>query len=91
MKEIPGLKCNTPEGAFYVFPDVSCYYGKTDGTTTIHNDMDLCLYLLAKGYVATVPGGAFGEPKCIRISFANSDDKLEKAMRKIKEVLANLK
>ena len=91
MKEIPGLKCNIPEGAFYVFPDVSYYFGKSDGQTTIKNDMDLCLYLLDKGYVATVPGGAFGEPKCIRISFANSDEMLEKAMKKIKEVLANLK
>jgi aspartate aminotransferase len=91
MKEIPGWKCNVPEGAFYVFPDVSYYYGKSDGKTTIKDDMDLCLYLLDKAYVATVPGGAFGEPKCIRISFANSDEKLEKAMKKIKEVLSNLK
>jgi aspartate aminotransferase len=91
MKDIPGLKCNVPEGAFYVFPDVSYYYGKSDGTTTIKNDMDFCLYLLDKGHVATVPGGAFGEPKCIRISYANADEKLEKAMRKMKEVLSNLK
>jgi aspartate aminotransferase len=91
IKDIPGFKCNVPEGAFYVFPDVSYYFGKSDGTTTIKDDMDLCLYLLDKGFVATVPGGAFGEPKCIRISYANSDEKLEKAMRKIKEVLANLK
>jgi aspartate aminotransferase len=91
MKDIPGLKCNIPEGAFYVFPDVSYYFGKSDGTTTIKDDMDFCLYLLDKGHVATVPGGAFGEPKCIRISYANSDEKLEKAMKKIKEVVANLK
>lgn len=91
MKEIPGLKCNVPEGAFYVFPDVSYYFGKSDGTTTIKNDMDFCLYLLDKGYVATVPGGAFGEPKCIRISFASADEKLEKALKKMKEVLALLK
>lgn len=91
MKEIPGLKCNVPEGAFYVFPDVSYYFGKSDGTTTIKNDMDFCLYLLDKGHVATVPGGAFGESKCIRISFASADEKLEKALKKMKEVLALLK
>jgi aspartate aminotransferase len=91
MSDIPGLKCNIPEGAFYVFPDVSYYFGKTDGTSIIKNDMDLCLYLLDKGHVATVPGGAFGESKCIRISFANSDENLEKAMMQIKEVLAKLK
>jgi len=91
MKEIPGWKCNVPEGAFYVFPDVSYYFGKSDGTTVIKNDMDFCLYLLDKAFVATVPGGAFGEPKCIRISYANADEKLEKAMVKIKEALAKLK
>jgi aspartate aminotransferase len=91
MKEIPGLKCNVPEGAFYVFPDVSYYYGKSDGTTTIKTDMDLCLYLLDKAFVATVPGDAFGEPKCIRISYANSDEKLTKALKQMKEALAKLK
>ncbi len=91
MKEIPGLKCNVPDGAFYVFPDVSHYYGKSDGTTTIKNDMDLCVYLLDKAFVATVPGDAFGEPKCIRISYANSDEKLTKAFKQMKEVLAKLK
>ncbi len=91
MKEIPGLKCNIPDGAFYVFPDVSYYYGKNDGNTTIKSDMDFCLYLLDKAFVATVPGDAFGEPKCIRISFANSDEKLTKAFKQMKEVLAKLK
>jgi aspartate aminotransferase len=91
MKEIPGLKCNVPEGAFYVFPDVSYYYGKSDGTVTIKTDMDFCLYLLDKAFVATVPGDAFGEPKCIRISYANSDEKLTKAFKQMKEVLAKLK
>ena len=91
MKEIPGLKCNIPEGAFYVFPDVSYYYGKSDGTTTIKSDMDLCIYLLDKAFVATVPGDAFGEPKCIRISYASSDEKLTKALKQMKEVLAKLK
>jgi len=91
MKEIPGLKCNIPEGAFYVFPDVSYYYGKSDGTSTIKSDMDLCIYLLDKAFVATVPGDAFGEPKCIRISYASSDEKLTKALKQMKEVLAKLK
>jgi aspartate aminotransferase len=91
MKDIPGLKCNVPDGAFYVFPDVSYYFGKTDGTRTIKNDMDLSLYLLEKANAATVPGEGFGEPNCIRISYANSDEKLQKAMLKIKEALALLK
>jgi aspartate aminotransferase len=91
MKDIPGLKCNIPEGAFYVFPDVSYYFGKTDGTITIKDDMDVCLYLLEKAFVATVPGGAFGESKCIRISYANADEKLEKALKQMKEALAKLK
>jgi len=91
MKEIPGLKCNVPDGAFYVFPDVSYYFGKRDGSATIKNDMDLCLYLLDKAFISTVPGGAFGEPKCIRISYANADEKLEKAMKQMKEALSKLK
>lgn len=91
MKDIPGLKCNVPEGAFYVFPDVSYYFGKTDGKVTIKTDMDFSLYLLDKANAATVPGEGFGEPNCIRISYANSDEKLEKAMIKIKEALALLK
>lgn len=91
MKDIPGLKCNIPDGAFYVFPDVSYYFGKTDGKVTIKNDMDFSLYLLDKANAATVPGEGFGEPNCIRISYANSDEKLEKAMTRIKEALALLK
>lgn len=91
MKDIPGLKCNVPDGAFYVFPDVSYYFGKTDGKVTIKNDMDVSLYLLEKANAATVPGEGFGEPNCIRISYANSDEKLEKAMIRIKEALALLK
>lgn len=91
MKEIPGLKCNIPEGAFYVFPDVSSYYGKSDGNTTIKDDMDFCMYLLEKAFVAVVPGGAFGEGKCIRISYASADEKLERALKQMKEALAKLK
>lgn len=91
MKDIPGLKCNVPDGAFYVFPDISYYFGKTDGKTTIKSDMDFSLYLLEKANAATVPGEGFGEPNCIRISYANSDEKLEKAMIRIKDALALLK
>lgn len=91
LKDVPGLKCNVPDGAFYVFPDVSYYFGKTDGKVTIKNDMDVSLYLLEKANAATVPGEGFGEPNCIRISYANSDEKLQKAMTRIKEALALLK
>lgn len=91
MKDIPGFKCNVPEGAFYVFPDISYYFGKSDGNITIKNDMDFCLYLLDKAHVATVPGGAFGDPDCFRISYANSDENLERAMKQMKQALALLK
>lgn len=91
LNEIPGLKFNVPDGAFYVFPDVSSYFGKSDGKTTISNAVDFSLYLLEKANSATVPGEGFGEPNCIRISYANSDEKLEKAMRQIKDALALLK
>lgn len=91
MKDIPGFKCNVPEGAFYVFPDISYYFGKSDGNITIKNDMDFCLYLLDKAHVATVPGGAFGDPDCFRISYANSDENLERAMKQMKQALAQLK
>ncbi len=90
MKEIPGLKFNIPEGAFYVFPDVSYYFGKSDGNLTIHSDMDLCLYLLDKAFISTVPGEAFGEPNCIRISYASSDEKLKKALQQMKTALEKL-
>jgi aspartate aminotransferase len=91
MNEIPGLKFNVPDGAFYVFPDVSSYFGKSDGKTTIKNAMDFSLYLLEKANAATVPGEGFGEPNCIRISYANSDEKLEKAMKQMKAALALLR
>ena len=91
LSEIQGLKYNIPQGAFYVFPDVSIYYGKTDGETIINNCTDVSLYLLAKAYVATVPGDAFGEPKCIRLSYATSDEKLKKGMLQMKEAFEKLK
>lgn len=91
LSEIPGLKYNVPQGAFYVFPDVSYYFGKSDGETTIKDSTDVSLYLLAKAHVATVAGDAFGEPKCIRLSYATSDEKLEKALASMKEAFARLK
>jgi aspartate aminotransferase len=91
LSEIPGLKCNIPQGAFYVFPDVSSYFGKSDGETVIKDCGDVSLYLLGKAYVATVPGDAFGEPKCIRLSYATADEKLAKAMASMKEAFAKLK
>lgn len=88
IKEIPGLKLNTPEGAFYVFPDVSSYFGKTLRGTTINNADDFSMYLLGEANVATVTGDAFGNPNCIRISYATSEEILTEALRRIKEVLA---
>ena len=89
-QEIPGLEVNKPEGAFYLFPKCSSFYGKTDGTTTIHNSTDLAMYLLEKGHVATVGGDAFGDPNCFRMSYATSDENIIEAMRRIKETLAGL-
>ena len=90
LKEIPGIACSEPEGAFYVFPDVKNYFGKSDGEETIANADDLCMYLLNKAHVSTVTGKAFGEPDCIRISFANSMANIEKGFGRIKEALARL-
>jgi len=91
VSEIPGFKCFEPEGAFYVFPDVSAYYGKSDGTQTIQNASDLSMYILNTAHVSSVMGDAFGEPKCVRFSFANSMGNIEKAWGRIKEALAKLK
>ncbi len=87
IEDIPGLKLNVPEGAFYVFPDVSHYFGKTLRGTKIENADDLAMYLLSEANVATVTGSAFGNPECIRISYATSEDQLTEALRRIKEVL----
>ncbi len=91
VKEIPGITCPEPDGAFYVFPDVSYYYGKTDGENKITNASDLCMYLLNVANVSSVMGDAFGEPKCVRFSFANSMDKIEEGWKRIKAALAKLK
>lgn len=90
VSAIPGLKCNAPEGAFYVFPDVSAYYGKTDGTTTIQNTADFSMYLLNTAHVSSVMGDAFGEPLCVRFSFANSMTNIERAWERIAAALAKL-
>ncbi len=91
LKEIPGFKVNVPEGAFYAFPDVSYYFGKTDGTTTINNSDDLSMWLLEKSFVATVAGSGFGAPNCIRISTAASDEALKEAVGRIKTAILTLK
>lgn len=91
VREIPGIKCGEPEGAFYIFPDVSAYYGKSDGTNTITNSGDFCMYLLNTAHVSSVMGEAFGEPACVRFSFANSMEKIEEGWKRIKAALANLK
>lgn len=92
LSQIPGFKVNRPEGAFYIFPDVSALYGKTDGGEyTINNSDDLAEYLLMKAYVATVGGSSFGAPNCIRISYAASDAQLKEAISRIAKVIAELK
>ena len=90
-KEIPGLEVNVPEGAFYLFPKCSSFFGKSDGQTTINNSTDLAMYLLEKGHVATVGGDAFGDGECFRMSYATSDENIIEAMRRMKQVLADLK
>ena len=84
------MPCSKPDGAFYVFPDVSSYFGKTDGVTTIKNAADFSMYLLNAAHVTSVMGDAFGEPKCVRFSFANSMEKIEEGWRRIKEVISRL-
>jgi len=90
VNSIEGVKCATPGGAFYVFPDFSSYIGKSVNGRKIETDMDLCIYLLEVGHIATVPGSAFGADGCVRISYANSDENLEKAMQRLKKALAAL-
>ncbi|MDR1699208.1 MAG: pyridoxal phosphate-dependent aminotransferase [Prevotellaceae bacterium] len=91
-QEIPGLKVSVPQGAFYVFPDCSSYYGKkTPKGATINDAGALAMYLLEEGHVACVGGTAFGAPNCIRLSYATSDENLVEALRRIKEALGNLK
>lgn len=90
-KEIPGLEVNDPQGAFYLFPKCSSFFGKKDGDRLIANSTDFAMYLLEVGHVATVGGDAFGSPECFRMSYATSDENIIEAMRRIKETLARLK
>ena len=90
-KDIPGLEVNNPQGAFYLFPKCSSFFGKRDGDHVINNSTDLAMYLLEVGHVATVGGDAFGDPECFRMSYATSDENITEALRRIKETLARLK
>jgi aspartate transaminase len=90
-KEVSGLEVNVPEGAFYLFPKCSSYFGKTDGKHVVNNSTDFALYLLEEGHVATVAGDAFGSPDYFRMSYATSDDNIIEALSRIKEVLLKLK
>ena len=91
LATIPGIVYSEPQGAFYVFPQVNDFFGKADGADKIENADELCMYLLNKAHVSTVTGSAFGEPNCIRISFANSMENIEKGFEKIRAALAKLK
>ena len=90
-KDIPGLEVNNPQGAFYLFPKCSNFYGKSHGGRTISNSTELALYLLEEAHVATVGGDAFGDPECFRMSYATSDDNIREAMRRISQALMQLK
>ena len=87
IKNVPGIKCSEPEGAFYIFPDVSSYYGKSDGENVITNSADFSMYLLNTAHVSSVMGEAFGEPKCVRFSFANSMVNIERAWVRVIDAL----
>ncbi len=90
LSAIPDIKVNLPEGAFYFFPDVSAYFGKSFGDTRINNADDLCLYILDQAHVAIVTGDAFGDPNSVRLSYATSEEKLTEAMNRIKNALEQL-
>lgn len=91
LKEVPGIKTYVPNGAFYIFPDVSSYFGKSDGETTIKDSEDFCMYILNTAHVSLVTGDAFGAPECVRLSYAASDEDLVEAINRIKEALSQLK
>jgi len=91
VKDIPGFVCTEPDGAFYIFPDISYYFGKTDGQQVINTSGDFCMYLLNTAHVSSVMGEAFGDPACVRFSFANSMENIERAWVRIKEALSKLK
>jgi aspartate aminotransferase len=91
LKDIPGIKSNYPQGAFYFFPDVSHYFGKSTGDRKISNGDDFCLYMLEEAHVSLVPGSAFGEDNCVRLSYAASEKDLREALKRMRESLAKLK
>jgi aspartate aminotransferase len=90
LKDIPGVKANNPEGAFYFFPDMSAFFGKSDGAAIVKNADELCIYLLEKAHVSLVSGSAFGDDNCVRLSYAASEDDLRKALSRMKEALGKL-
>jgi aspartate aminotransferase len=91
LKEIPGIKYSEPDGAFYIFPEVKSYFGRKAGNEPINNASDLCMYLLNTAHVSTVSGDAFGEPSCIRISFANNMKNIEEGLKRIKKALESIR
>jgi aspartate aminotransferase len=91
LKDIPGIKTNYPQGAFYFFPDVSSYFGKSDGSMTVKNSDDFCMFMLEKAHVSLVPGEAFGDENCVRLSYAAAEKDLVEALHRMKTALANLK
>lgn len=90
LNQIPGLECVMPEGAFYAFPNISAYYGKSTGDQIIENSLDLAAYLIDEAAVATIPGAAFGADDYLRISYANSMEEIEEGVKRIKNALAKL-
>jgi aspartate aminotransferase len=90
VADIPGIKANIPMGAFYLFPDVTAFFGKQYNGVTINNSTDLCMFILAEAMVSAVPGEAFGDDNCLRFSFAASEEELIDAFGRIKRVLALL-
>ncbi len=91
LEEIPGIKTNLPDGAFYVFPDISSFFGKSDGQILIKDADDFCDYIMSQAYVALVSGNAFGDPNCVRLSYAASEEQLREAVRRIKTLVSRLK
>lgn len=91
VKDIPGMKANVPEGAFYVFPEISYYFGKAHNGIMIGSGTDLCMYLIQEAHVSMVPGAAFGDDNYVRFSYATSDEKLTEAMKRVKNALEKLK
>jgi aspartate aminotransferase len=90
LSEVKGIKLNRPQGAFYIFPDISHYFGKSDGEKVIRTAGELCMYILHSAHVSVVTGEAFGAPDCIRISYAASDEKIVEAVKRIGKALNRL-